>query len=309
MEKVMLFYRENSLFVLAGIVFFLLVFVWILVVRKRKKKRRERRREGRRRKEEDVEKTIPLEKRKLEVANLQHQGMREYQEDAFGMTNVQDEEKGVLAILADGMGGMAGGKEASNTAVTAAIEGFQSLEEIRNPAEMLVELANRVNERVSHIPELLHNDGGTTLILCYIKDYDLYYLSVGDSRICLIRNGEVIKLNKEHVLGVSLDEMVKRGELAYEEAMSNPMRKMLTSFIGAEEIPKIDYGKNPIPIQPNDIILLMSDGVFGTLSDQEIVEILRESDLTMSARVMEHRILAKKKKHQDNFTAIIIQKN
>lgn len=305
------FSLDNEYFVMVliglGVVLICLILMFILLRKGKKHEIRGKNKKGRRKQEEG--KTITSIGMSLEIANLQHQGKREYQEDSFGISDIQNEKKGILAILADGMGGMAGGDAASSMAVSTIMEDFNSLEEIENPAELLLQLAEDANKKVSGIPELQVNDGGTTLILCYINSYNLYYLSVGDSRICLIRDDKIIQLNKEHTLGASLDEMVRRGEMEYEEAMNNPMRKMLTSFIGSDEIPKIDYSKEVIPILPTDKIILMSDGIFGTISDEEIVEILDNSDLNISARLMEHRVLAKNKKHQDNFTAILIKKN
>lgn len=324
MEDLMAVLSENKLIVLLLIIFFLLfifsVFCFSLRLNYLKKMRRKRHRAKRERTETRVRngvekrtersnRTVTSAGMKLEIANISHQGGREYQEDAFAISNIMEEKKGILAVIADGMGGMAGGKEASNTAVTVAIEEYNKLDRITDPVPMLLDIVETVNDRVSSLPELQVNDGGTTFIMCYIKEYDMNFLSVGDSRICLIRDGKMIKLNKEHTLGNSLDEMVMRGEMDYEEAMSNPMRKMLNSFIGAEEIPKIDYSKATIFLKPKDKIILMSDGVFGTLSDEEIIEALDNSDLNIGARLLEHRVLSKKKKHQDNFTAVIIKKN
>lgn len=305
------FSLDNVYFVMTlvgiGIILICLILFFILL-RKRKIEQRKRKRKQINNSNR-TEKTLTSIRMKLEVANVQHQGQREYQEDSFGISDIQNEKKGVLAVLADGMGGMAGGDVASSMAVSTILEDFNSIEEIENPIELLIHLAEHANEKVSRIPELQINDGGTTLILCYINHYNLYYLSVGDSRISLIRDGKIRQLNKEHTLGNSLDEMVKRGEMDYEEAMSNPMRKMLTSFIGSDEIPKIDYSKEVIPLLSKDKIILMSDGIFGTISDEEIEEILDNSDLNISARLMEHWVLSKNKKHQDNFTAILIRKN
>lgn len=245
----------------------------------------------------------------VEIANLQHQGMRDYQEDAFGISDIKEKQKGILAVLADGMGGMAAGKEASTTAVNTIINAFNQMDEIGEPVQLLLDLAHKANDAVSSLPELQNKDGGTTLILCYIKDYDMHYLSVGDSRICLYRDNELIKLNQEHILANSLDEMVRRGEMDYEEAMSNPMRTALTSYIGADEIPKIDYSESSISLIRGDRIILMSDGVFGDLNDEELVEMLGNDDLNISARLIEHNVLSKRNKNQDNFTAIIIAKN
>ena len=315
MEKLMAVLSENKLIVILLIICFLLFilsltcfFIRLNYLKEMRKKRHraKRRRTGR---TEIIDRTITSAGMKLEIANISHQGKREYQEDAFAISNILEEKKGILAVVADGMGGMAGGKEASNTALSTAIKEYNRLEQITDPVSMLLDIVETTNDKVSNLPELKVNDGGTTFIMCYVKEYDMHFLSVGDSRICLIRDGKMTKLNKEHTLGNSLDEMVMRGEMDYEEAMSNPMRKMLNSFIGAEEIPKIDYSKETIFLKPKDKIILMSDGVFGTLSDEEIVEALDNSDLNIGARLLEHRVLSKNKKHQDNFTAVIIKKN
>ena len=306
---------ENKLIVIALVICFLLFLLSItcffirLNYLKEMRRRKRRAKRGRTGKTEVIERTVTSVGKGLEIANISHQGKREYQEDAFAISNYRDEKKGILAVVADGMGGMAGGKEASNTAVATAIEEYNKLETVTDPVSMLLDIVETTNDRVSNLPELKVNDGGTTFIMCYLKEYDMHFLSVGDSRICLIRDGKMTKLNREHTLGNSLDEMVMRGEMDYEEAMSNPMRKMLNSFIGAEEIPKIDYSKETIFLKPKDKIILMSDGVFGTLSDEEIIEALDSADLNIGARLLEHRVLSKNKKHQDNFTAVIIKKN
>lgn len=288
--------------VILWVVIFILFLLRMRYLRKQRHKKHYRRRNT-------IQKTVQIPKIGLEISNLQNQGTRDYQEDSFGISNISYSDKGILAILADGMGGMAAGKESSETAVQAALDFFDNVDIIDDPVRFLLDTAVYTNKRVSSLPELQQKDGGTTLILCYIRDYDMYYLSIGDSRICLCRNNEIIKLNKEHILAYSLDEMVRLGEIDEEEAMNNPMRNALTSYVGAEEIPKIDYCKSAISLLHNDKIILMSDGVFGSISDKEILEALGAYDLNTAARLIEHCVLSKKKKNQDNFTAVIIAKN
>ena len=219
---------ENKLIVIALVICFLLFLLSItcffirLNYLKEMRRRKRRAKRGRTGKTEVIERTVTSVGKGLEIANISHQGKREYQEDAFAISNYRDEKKGILAGVADGMGGMAGGKEASNTAVATAIEEYNKLETVTDPVSMLLDIVETTNDRVSNLPELKVNDGGTTFIMCYLKEYDMHFLSVGDSRICLIRDGKMTKLNREHTLGNSLDEMVMRGEMDYEEAMSNP---------------------------------------------------------------------------------------
>ena len=134
----------------------------------------------------------------------------------------------------------------------------------------------------------------------------LHFLSVGDSRICLIRGGALTILNREHVYGTELDEKAARGEISLEEARSDPQRKSLTSYIGTDPLKKIDRSVHGMTLLPGDKVLLMSDGVFGTLTEQEILR-AAQGDAQVMAEGLQGMILAKRRPGQDNFTAVILQ--
>lgn len=255
-------------------------------------------------------KTVQLPTNKnFEISNIQNQGSRDYQEDSFGISDIKDESKGILLILSDGMGGMAFGRLASETAVELSLQHFNSVYDVSDSKEYLRELTYYVNDKVSNLPEFKKNNGGATLILAHIYKGLLSFVSVGDSRICIMRNNKLMQLNEEHVFGKKLDVMVAKGEMDENEAKNNPMRHALTSFIGIEELQLIDESDEPISLKKGDNIILMSDGVFGTVNNDELIEILSNSNVQTAAKLLEHRVLSKKKKNQDNFTAVIMRIN
>ena len=87
----------------------------------------------------------------------------------------------------------------------------------------------------------------------------------------------------------------------------HPDGKKLTSFIGMGKLRYLSASRSSIAIAPGDRILLMSDGVFGTLSDQQMAEILTKCpDVTQAASLMENQVLAAQARGQDNFTAVIL---
>ncbi|MCI8274428.1 MAG: serine/threonine-protein phosphatase [Lachnospiraceae bacterium] len=244
------------------------------------------------------------------VGNLQHIGEREEQQDSFAISDFADpavsRQKGCLAVVADGMGGMKNGGRIS-AMVTASLLG--KFEERQFPDDIPLELlqwAQEANEEVlqhlgSHVGE-----SGSTLVAAWVKDGRLHYLSVGDSRICLLRSGTLTVLNREHVYGSELDERAARGEISLEEARSDPQRHALTSYIGSNPLQKIDRSLYGFPLLAGDKILLMSDGVFGTLSDMEILA-EAEYEAPAMAEALLGRVLSHRKPEQDNFTAVILQ--
>lgn len=115
-----------------------------------------------------------------------------------------------------------------------------------------------------------------------------------------------MQVNREHVYGVELDEQAGRGEISFSAAASDPQRKALTSFIGIGKLKKIDRNIRPLKLLEGDRVLLMSDGVFGTLSDGEIAEAMH-APAEMSGEILDRMIRSKNLANQDNYTAIILE--
>lgn len=233
-------------------------------------------------------------------------GSRPSQQDSLGQTEVAQGE-GVLAVVADGMGGLSSGDQVSQAIVRAMLGYAASLQ----PGQMdgvLQEMVRRVNEGVNQMlgPDGLYKSG-STLVAVLAQGCAFHWLSVGDSRIYLYRNGRMIQLNQEHTLLQEWMPDILNGKLHYEDAMKNPDRAKLTSFIGMGQLKHVDASLRPVRISQGDRVLLMSDGVFNTLSESVMEQILSSyPDAQQAAKQFEKSILQAKMPGQDNFTVVIL---
>jgi serine/threonine protein phosphatase PrpC len=248
---------------------------------------------------------------RLQVSNVHNIGNRESQQDSFGVSDLSNKkrcaEKGVFAVVADGMGGLAGGAEISAIVTSYMLNYFSGSTLQSKIPGLLLDMLYGANKEVRNY--LNNNDkqqSGSTLVAAIIKDNILHFLTVGDSRIYLCRGGSFILLNREHNYGSELDEKAARGEISLEEARCDSQRNALTSYIGQEEIVHVDRNIRPIMLLPGDRIYLMSDGIFGTLTEDEILA-TAAPDIFETAIRLERAVLNKGKKNQDNFTSVNIE--
>ena len=256
--------------------------------------------------EEDEEPVPPVTSMSLyEIGYAQTIGARENQEDAFGFVYpkpLPGQSEKLLAVVCDGMGGLDDGQIASNTAVKVLTSGFE--EELRagTPQSCLLNLCAKAQTAVQGHNRKTGSNTGCTLVSILIKDGRLSFLSVGDSRISLYRNRALLQLNREHVLGQEMDE-----KQAFQgTGLSDPVRRRaITSHIGKETFSKVDRNVNPFQLLHGDKILLMSDGLFGALSEDEI---LRELSLPaqQAANRLVQAVTAKGMPGQDNATVVIV---
>jgi len=237
------------------------------------------------------------------VEKLHEQGARPGQQDSFFVSPAED-AAGLLAVVADGMGGLANGDKVSQTAVSAMALGFYHTQ--GSPRQVLLQLAAQANAAVNR---LLGEDGafqsGSTLAAGLIRDGAFHYLSIGDSRICLYRQGALYQLNREHVYCNELYVRYVNGEETLEGAAGHPKAAGLTSFLGMGQIRYIDLPAEPVEVRPGDRFILMSDGVYNALSQQELASAL-DQGAGQSARALNQAIREKDYQNQDNYTAVIL---
>ena len=240
------------------------------------------------------------------IGNEQDQGSRPEQQDSFGISSIEASEikkRGLLAVVADGMGGLNNGAVYSKAAVNGALCSFREEEPEQSDEATLLRVLKRAKEEVA---ETGLYDGGTTFVATLIHQQQLHFISVGDSRICLMRNGGLIQLNREHVYGRELDDQALNGKLTELEAHEDRQRKALTSYLGKQDDVAIDRNINPIPLYSGDKVILMSDGVYGFLPEQELTECLNRKPMDAAVAVKQ-AVLAKKHPKQDNLTIIVME--
>jgi protein phosphatase len=212
----------------------------------------------------------------LEVCALTDPGrVRQSNQDAFRIAR----DLG-LYMLADGMGGARGGEEASRLAVEA-MEKALSRSAHRDAAALLsaVEEANdQVLAAATRDPRL-EGMGTTIVAVLETRDNDIAIASVGDSRAYVLHDGQLRAVTKDQTwveevgTGLGLDEASLR---------THPMRHVLTMAVGVGATVRVLY--YALELDPQDMLLLTTDGLHGVVPDGEIGRILREEKSTLQQR-------------------------
>ena len=245
----------------------------------------------------------------FDIASDQIDGARDYQEDAYMVNQLGEAENGDLCsliIMADGMGGHAAGNVASNMVVATFNKTFQARFPTTEVADVLTEALNRSNDQIrASVKETPALRGmGCTMVTAYLQDNKLYWVSVGDSHLYLIRDRELIKQNADHSYGAYLDMMKEQGmEIDEQAGMS---RNMLMSAMTGEEISSIDVSEAPVKLRPGDRVIVASDGL-DTLGAGAIIQY---SSWSSTAKECVYALLKAvedaNKINQDNTTLIVI---
>ena len=201
-----------------------------------------------------------------------------------------------LFAVADGMGGAKAGEVAAQMAVdeVAALPAQASVEEVRDA----VQRANgAIHGLAASDPE--KTGMGTTLTAGLFTGAALSVLHVGDSRAYLWRDGELTQITDDHSV---VAELMRRGSLSADQALTHPHRNVITRALGAERTVSVDIITQPL--QPGDVVLLCSDGLSSYVRDPDIADTLSEaSDLGMAARGLVD--LANRAGGADNVTVVL----
>lgn len=244
-------------------------------------------------------------------SNYQHIGARDNQEDAFAFSDLSDpklvRECGILAVVADGMGGLSKGEEASQVAVNTFLREFMSKNDDEPIASCLyraILVANAAVFDLAFNGEAVE-DLGTTLVAVLVHMEQMYWISIGDSRIYLFREGRLEQLTTDHIYANHLQYDVDNGRITQKEADEHPERSYLTSYLGLVEVLEVDQSVAPLLLKPGDRILLCSDGLFDSLSDKDIEDTLKNGCLN-AAEELVNQALRKENRHQDNVTVIVL---
>lgn len=196
-------------------------------------------------------------------------------------TRFSDEE-GYLLVVADGMGGVAGGEKASRVAVET-IEGFV-LNVVKwflrfddDNAVLVGELKNAFQRADANVIERARNDPrlwgmGTTLTMAYSVGTELYVVHAGDSRAYLLRDGEFRQVTSDHTL---VNLLVQGGTITPEAARTHSRRNVVTNVIGGPS-EGVHTEIHKVALQDGDVLLLCSDGLTEPVDDDKIAAILTQ---------------------------------
>ena len=233
--------------------------------------------------------------------------VRSSNQDSFLVDN---ENK--LYIVADGMGGHAGGEIASSLCIAAMVEHLNSVGAVyssvtarQHPdARISNALADAINfastkiyERALEEPSL--RGMGTTATSIKLVDHYAYIAHVGDSRCYLIRRGFIYQITNDHSL---VSEQVRAGIITKEEADLHHLRNVITRSVGYQEEEDVDT--TSLALEDKDFLLLCSDGLHGKVSDKEISQIVKDSSEEAAEKLI---ALANTRGGEDNISVVILK--
>ncbi|MBL8218176.1 MAG: protein phosphatase 2C domain-containing protein, partial [Bryobacterales bacterium] len=201
----------------------------------------------------------------------------------------------MLAVVADGMGGMAHGEAAGKCAVQAFLKAYEAKSETEPIPDALLRSLHSANAAVYEMAIELDaaEEMGTTLVATVIHNERLFWISCGDSGIFLFRNGEFTLLNQPHIFAVDLDDQVANGVIPRDLAQAHPERESLTSFLGLEKITLLDRSLRSIALRAGDTVLLAS-GVtprIPKIPGQELPHVLSYAELLSGAKTVGERVV------------------
>lgn len=221
--------------------------------------------------------------------------VRDLNEDAY----LERADAGLWAV-ADGMGGYSAGDLASGL--------LTSMLSLLEPAERLGSLVAQIRERAVQVNQQLLQEAearektviGTTLAALAFGEKHGVYLWAGDSRVYLLRAGELHRLTRDHS---TVQEMVTRGELNPEDVENHPAANEITRAVGGEE--ELDLDAEIIELDDGDIFVLCSDGLTKEVDDAELAEIIARHGFEGLAQTLVDISLSRDAR--DNVTVVAVR--
>jgi len=230
--------------------------------------------------------------------------IRQNNEDAFRFGSFDD---GVTwAVVCDGMGGAAGGQIASSIAadmVGKKIEKCYNRSMSESSLEnMLLSAITTANVTVYDraIADEFLSGMGTTIVAAVIKNGVASIAHVGDSRAYLIHEGALQLLTKDHSL---VQEMLDNGQITEEEFENHPVKNIITRALGVAEQVEIEF--DTTELQKGDVLFLCTDGLSGTVSKQEMLEVYSKYSFDQFTSKLIER--ANRAGGKDNITVVAVQ--
>jgi protein phosphatase len=243
----------------------------------------------------------PREARVLRFATQTDVGTeRPHNEDACG-AHVEGAEHLIIAV-ADGVSGQEGGEVASQTAIHTLLRTYRDSPAKWGASKRLYRAAQQANievyDRAIVVTEL--RGMATTLTALVIDGAEAEAVHVGDSRLYLVRGGKIEQKSKDHTVAAGRQRI---GLVSAEGAKDHPGRSILTRSLGKELIAQLD--RFSFAIEPGDVLLLCSDGLYNVLSEDEMRDLVTSGDPATACAALVQA--ANARGTPDNLTAAAVQ--
>jgi PPM family protein phosphatase len=239
---------------------------------------------------------------KFSVYQVSRKGGREKNEDRMGYCYTRD--SGLFA-LADGMGGHPEGEVASQMALQTLAALFQrdAKPTLRDPVRFLHDSIIAGHQQLLRYAteKALLDTPRTTIVACVLQGKAAYWAHCGDSRLYLIRGDKLVARTRDHSYSELQDTLSQ--VVPVQERFN---RNVLFTCLGSPGKPVVDT-VGPLVLQAGDRLLLCSDGLWGTVSDQIIVETMARLPIAESVPELVERALREGGAKSDNVTVLAFE--
>lgn len=212
----------------------------------------------------------------------QTNGDAQVQADCYG---IHVSTAGCFAVLADGIGRENTGRVAAQIVIHEMFQMFAQYKSISNAAYFLKRCFLASNEVVRRT--LDGRQGGASTAAVLLKNRELSYATAGDVKILIFRNGELIPLNEGHTVELMAKEAYKKGQITRQTALAALKEVRLWNYIGVDEFGRVDLYDVPVKLQEQDLVVMLTKGIYQTLSWVTIEQILENTATTIREKADE----------------------
>lgn len=234
-----------------------------------------------------------------------HQGDRESQQDRVCLFRNMREPDCILAIVSDGMGGLAGGRKAADQVMLTADQLFRSFNSKTDNSPQLLEKIALDAHTVIGLTAMASDDQPHTTYASFVvtSTGSCHWAHVGDSRIYHFRNAQLVHRTSDHSYVQSL---VDNHEITPAQAVNHPKSNILTQCLGSKVTPKVSHHSIP-KLLSGDVVMACSDGVWPYFSDTEMGVILENCSPREATELIITTARAKSRKRGDNLSIAIVK--
>ncbi len=242
----------------------------------------------------------------IEYAKVSALGDRQDNQDRAAVVVSED---AAMMLVFDGMGGHSDGAKAAQTGLKVVQDMFMAAKlPILDPEGFLYTALARAHDEVVRLGHELAVDfrPRATCAICLVQENGAYWAHIGDSRIYQVRGGQVLTRSRDHS---HVEVLIQEGAISEEEAADHPMRNFVECCIGGDApVPDMSITTKK-KLEPGDVLLACSDGLWSGLSDADMAEIGKPGDdnLVENLKALSIKALNANSPYSDNTTGTALR--
>jgi serine/threonine protein phosphatase PrpC len=243
---------------------------------------------------------------KIEYAKVSALGDREDNQDRAAIVVAED---AAIMLVFDGMGGHENGAQAAEVGLRIVQDEFMAADlPLFDPQGFLYMAMAHAHDEVVNIGAELAVDfrPRATCAVCLIQENGCWWGHIGDSRIYHMREGELLARSRDHS---HVEVLIQEGAITEEEALDHPMRNFVECCIGGDApVPDMSITRK-MPLEPGDVLLACTDGLWSGTSDEEMADMATNPDskLAENLKALSVKALTTNAPYSDNTTGAALQ--